>query len=84
LLVNIKSVQIKYIGAIIFGITALFVIWLYDQGPQAFFEEWSCINIVKLTLNFNVHERLTEFEDLRLHEILDGCFDKEEFMRFEH
>jgi len=83
-----KSAQFfhKNTGFIVMGIFALVIviIWFYFDSQQMFFDNWSCLNITKLALNFNAHERLTEIEHERFDEILESCFDDKQFFRFDH
>ena len=83
-----KPAQIfhKYTGYIVMGTCALIILvaWLYFDSQQMFFENWTCLSITKLALNFNAHERLTEIEHERFHEVLEGCFNDNQFFRFEH
>ena len=76
----------KNTGYIVMSVCAVIVAvaWFYFQSGQMFFENWTCLSITKLALNFNAHEMLTEIEHVRFHEILDVCFNDEQFFRFEH
>jgi len=76
----------KYTGFIICGIAIAIIgpIWyLYDE-QSFYFENWSCIDVIKISLNFSSHELLTMTEHVRYHEILKQCFDDEMFIEFEH
>jgi len=75
-----------YTGYIVMVIilSASAVSWLYYDTQTVFFENWSCLNIMKLALNFNAHEQLTEIVHERFHVVLNDCFVNEKFFRFEH
>jgi len=79
-----RQIFIKYIGFIILITGILFTIWYFINGPEVFFEDFSCLSIVKLSLNHLAHKSLSETEHIRFHEMLQTCFDDKQFLKFEH
>lgn len=75
-----------YTGYIVLAtcIAIVVPIWFYFQTNQMFFENFTCLSIVKLALNPLAHESLNEVEHTRFHEILEVCFDDKQFFEFEH
>ena len=73
----------RYTGYITVAIFLGIVIpaWLYYDSTQFFFEGWDCgtINQYLLTGNdfgFTPHDKLTEDEHIRIHEIYEQCNDQ--------
>jgi len=75
-----------YTGYIVLTVSAvsLFLVWFYFSNSQMFFENFTCLSITKLALNPLAHESLNQAEHIRFHEILETCFQDDQFFRFEH
>jgi len=75
-----------YTGYIVIAsvMSIIAITWLYYETSQMFFENFTCLSIVKLALNALAHESLNPAEHIKFHEILQICFNDEQFFEFEH
>lgn len=75
-----------YTGYIVTVIAVIIIAttWFYFYTSQMYFENFTCLSIVKLALNALAHESLNPVEHVKFHEILQACFNDEQFFEFEH